>query len=687
MSAAKVFIVEDQSALALDLKARLGDLGYLIVGIVSTGEAAIQQSAMARPDVVLMDIALTGPMDSVDTAGYIRQHLGIPVIFLAADSDEQTLQRAGVTEPYGYILTPFEDREVATIIEMTLCKHRLERRLSEHEARFRALLENASDIIAVFDAAGQLTYASPASVRLFGLSPLTLLTDLLSAHVSPDDVGRMLDVWRAVRAQSGASRSMGEVQVRIGDGTWRTLTGTVTNLLADPTLPGMIVNAYDITSHTSAQETLERLFIAEQRHARELAALNVAFRTMASSLELPRVLAAITDELKRLIEAESVSVLLLHEDELEFVAASGPGADALVGTRLPAAAGLAGAVLRSRAPLMVTDAQLDERFYRAIDVQTGLTTRSLLAVPLLKDGCAIGVMEALNKTADRFNAHDLDLMQAIAGSAVIALENARLYETLRDHNRRLQAAQPRLIQTEKMAALGRLTASLAHEINNPLQVLQGALGLIGEALDELAQAGSAAGAQSVIRSHVEMALDEVDRLAQSVHRLRDFAQSGRSPLQTVDLGSMIGQVLDLTAPWIAAHQITVDRREPVAAAEREIVASPDYLKQLLLNLVLNAIDTMPQGGVLRLETRAGMRGGEGGLHIAISDTGPNIPAALLPRVFEPFQAVRANDSSLGLSICYELAASLGGKIQVTSEHNRGTTFAVWLPSSPGENAS
>jgi two-component system NtrC family sensor kinase len=194
-------------------------------------------------------------------------------------------------------------------------------------------------------------------------------------------------------------------------------------------------------------------------------------------------------------------------------------------------------------------------------------------------------------------------------------------------------------------------------------------------------------ARSAIQPHVAMALNEVERLAQSVHRLRDFAQSSRSAVAAVNVDVVIEQVLDLTAQWIATRLIKVERHDLTTVAERQITANPDHLKQLLLNLVLNAIDVMPHGGTLRLDTLARLRTAERGVCIAISDTGPDIPAALLPHVFEPFHAVRANDSSLGLSICYELAASLGGEITVTSEPGQATTFVVWLPNSTGEKTT
>ncbi len=162
----RVLIVEDQSVIAIDLKARLAALGYTVVATANMGEAAIQQAALMRPHVILMDIILKGEMDGVEAAAYIRERLGIPVIYLTAHSDEQTLQRARVTEPYGYILQPFEDREVVTAIEMALYKHRMDMQLRESERRFRAILEDVQLLAVTLDQHGCITFANDFLLQL-----------------------------------------------------------------------------------------------------------------------------------------------------------------------------------------------------------------------------------------------------------------------------------------------------------------------------------------------------------------------------------------------------------------------------------------------------------------------------------------------------------------------------------------
>jgi len=120
MARAQILIVEDDSIVALELRGRLQSLGYAVAGIVSYGEEAVRRAEEARPDLVLMDIRLKGEMDGIEAAEEIRAHLGIPVVYITALADKETLERARVTEPYAYIRKPFDEEEVYVAVEGAL---------------------------------------------------------------------------------------------------------------------------------------------------------------------------------------------------------------------------------------------------------------------------------------------------------------------------------------------------------------------------------------------------------------------------------------------------------------------------------------------------------------------------------------------------------------------------------------
>lgn len=147
MTGSKILIVEDENIVAKMIQESLIDLGYRISGLVSSGDEAIRSIEEIRPDVILMDIKLNGDQDGIEIAEVIKARFKIPVIYLTAYADGETLRRAKITEPYGYILKPFKSRELNAIIEMARYKHQAEKLLLEREERYRRLFEQSNDAI------------------------------------------------------------------------------------------------------------------------------------------------------------------------------------------------------------------------------------------------------------------------------------------------------------------------------------------------------------------------------------------------------------------------------------------------------------------------------------------------------------------------------------------------------------
>src|SRR5215210_577043 len=141
MANARILIVEDEAIVAADLRAKLNRLGYTVVGTASRGELAIELAGSERPNLVLMDILLAGEMDGIEAADRIRQECHIPIVFLTAHSDSETLSRAKVTAPFGYLLKPFNERELETHIEMALYRYQIEQALRENEGRLRLAID------------------------------------------------------------------------------------------------------------------------------------------------------------------------------------------------------------------------------------------------------------------------------------------------------------------------------------------------------------------------------------------------------------------------------------------------------------------------------------------------------------------------------------------------------------------
>ena len=167
---ASVLIVEDEAVIALDIRTTLTRLGYAVPAVVAGGREAVASVAACRPRLVLMDIHLRGDMDGVEAAREIREHFDVPVIYLTAYADPATLARARVTEPFGYLLKPFEERELHVVIEMALHRHELQRRLKESERWLAATLRSIGDSVVATDAEWRIRFLNPAAERLTGWS-------------------------------------------------------------------------------------------------------------------------------------------------------------------------------------------------------------------------------------------------------------------------------------------------------------------------------------------------------------------------------------------------------------------------------------------------------------------------------------------------------------------------------------
>ena len=166
MAGHKILIVEDEAIVALHEEENLKNMGYTVVGKASSGEEAIRKAEETQPDLILMDIVLKGEMDGIETAGQIHARFDIPVVYLTAYGDEKTLERAKLTEPFGYILKPFKERDLHVAIGIALYKHEMESRLKEMERWFAATLKSIGDAVVTSDTEGRITFMNYAAEKI-----------------------------------------------------------------------------------------------------------------------------------------------------------------------------------------------------------------------------------------------------------------------------------------------------------------------------------------------------------------------------------------------------------------------------------------------------------------------------------------------------------------------------------------
>ena len=235
-------------------------------------------------------------------------------------------------------------------------------------------------------------------------------------------------------------------------------------------------------------------------------------------------------------------------------------------------------------------------------------------------------------------------------------------------------AQAAMVQNEKLALTGQLAASFAHEINNPLQTVIGCLGLADESLremDVIADDG-----ESSVGLYMQMASEELKRAASIVGRLRDLnRQSTPDEKEYRSIRALIDEALTITYKQARERDISIEISEEPDLPK--VLVVPDRLQQVFLNLILNAIDAMPDGGKLTAsltKTEAPQ-----GIRTVLRDTGGGIPPEVQARLFDPFQTTKPEGLGLGLFISQAIVKDHGGEIRVESSPREGTTFTVWLP--------
>jgi PAS domain S-box-containing protein len=254
MQGIKILIVEDAAIVAKDIQHTLERLGYAVSAVVSSGEDAIKQAVEIHPDLVLMDIVLKGELDGIEAAERIRAECDIPIVFLTAHEDDVTLQRAKITEPFGYILKPFKERELDIGIQIALYRHQMEKRLRESEERYRRIVETAYEGIWAIDEENRTTFVNDRMAEMLGYDTEEMCDQPLLAFADEE----WLTIARAkvARHREGVPEQY-EFKFRRADGSdlW-TIVSATPLLDKRGQYAGTLAMVTDITLHKQAEEKL-----------------------------------------------------------------------------------------------------------------------------------------------------------------------------------------------------------------------------------------------------------------------------------------------------------------------------------------------------------------------------------------------------------------------------------------------
>lgn len=291
----RVLVVEDEVIVAMDFERRLKRLGYTVTGVAHDGNQAIAKAAENGPELILMDINLGAGMNGIETALAIQQKQDLPVIYITANSDADTVRRAAQSGPFGYILKPFEDRELETAIQMGIVKHAMERRLRESERRFSATLRSMADGLIATDAAGRVAFFNPSAENITGWEQSEALGLELAEVLPLADDGThkegtdFFSAFKLPGVMPGASRT---ALMKCRDGVQIPVEYRATFIHDDTRqLAGVVVSFVDIRERKEAEERIlraqEELRRAHEHLMHKHEELQKFYHTVSHELKTP----------------------------------------------------------------------------------------------------------------------------------------------------------------------------------------------------------------------------------------------------------------------------------------------------------------------------------------------------------------------------------------------------------------
>lgn len=546
-------------------------------------------------------------------------------------------------------------------------------------------LDQAEALQLMLKEAVRLMRASSGSAVL--LNPTTGLLEIHAAHGLPPEAaqtklrtGEGITGWVA---RTGKPARVGDVTK---DARYVMLRPEIRSELAVPLevggeVRGVINVDSDRPDAFSAedQELLEALALQASRvihntwlyeqirlKARLFESLVSVSQTINSTLNLDDALRVITREACVLMGAKMCSLMLQDEtgNWLDLRASYGAHEAYLNKPRLSAEESLLGIVVRRKKPLQVSNVQVSTR-YQNQDVARIEGLVALLSVPLLYGGQAIGTLSVYTGQPYSFSNEEVRILSALAELSAIAIEKARLYERVVD-------VEEQLRQNEKLSALGLLAAEVAHEIRNPLTVMK----MLYHSLDLKFPAGDPRTKDAQIMGQ------KIDHLNRIVEQILNFARTTEPQFSPVDLNALINELSLLVRHKLKNYNVQlVHELRPNLPM---VPGDAGQLEQAFLNLILNAAEAMPQGGTLKIRSRAvslPRRSGQP-THVAVEfqDTGQGMSEEQRQRAFTSvLSTTKAKGTGLGLAIVGRVAETHHGKVKIKSRPGQGTTVTFVLP--------
>lgn len=461
---------------------------------------------------------------------------------------------------------------------------------------------------------------------------------------------RYIAVRRSARSEMAAPMEDGDIVVGVID-----LESDRTNGFTPADL-GMLEQLA-----AEAARVMQRLWLLQHLHgkARQLESLITAGQSLVTKFEQQELFDNLTRETRHMLQARACALYLHDTRGVRCVSISSADSEARPPpTVLPLDSCLVASAIHTRRQVAFADIQSPE-FRELADLPTDATLTSVLANPMMIEGEVLAVLTVFTNRIHRFDNDEKRLCAALASLGAVALQNARLYA-------RVFQSEDILRKNERLTTLGLLAAEIAHEIRNPLTVLKllhGGLGTFPE--------------NDPRRTDMRVIGEKLDQLEAIVGRVLSFAQAPTSLHSRWSFSDIVTDTLVLVRLKFAQSKVTTEYQPP--SRPLFVNAHKGQIQQVLLNLLINATQAMPEGGTITLNASVEDRPGTSLACLDISDTGNGVPAAIRDRIFDSFLSGRTDGTGLGLAIAKRILISHHGNIALLRSGPDGTTMRITLP--------
>ncbi len=650
----RVLILEDVAADAELMAAALEQAGVAPAWQRVEREADFLEALEPPPDVILADCMLPG-FDALRALEHLqRRGLDVPFIVVTGVLEEMAVEcvRRGAAD---YLLKSQLHRLGQTVRRalddrgLRAGKRAAEQALRESEERYRIITENINDAVFLLDMEGRIVLANRRAEDLTGYRIEALVGRPIFPLLAPEYLGGAVARLEAVRAGHEVEPVVTSELIRKdGERIW--VEVNVNSIVREGRVVGRLGVARDITLRKRSEEALAA-------RARQQAAVARLGEQALAAREITPLASEAVKLVADTLAVERCALLELSPDGKSLLVRAGVGIrDEAAGRTIVSLGADSGAqrALRSEDPV----AMEADSAGRPGSIAEALALRGVhggLAVQVEGQGGPFGMLGVWSLRARSFSEDDANFLHAMAHVLATAIARQRL--------------EAQLLQAEKVASMGQLLAGVAHEMNNPLAVVLGQAGVLREALGGGPHADRA---EKIVRA--------ADRCARIVRNFLALARSQPPERHLADLNEIVREALELMAYPLRVDDVTVTldlaRDLPV------ITADPHQLHQVVVNLVSNSHQAMRRADPprrLMIETRHDQAAAQ--LCLIVTDSGPGIPAEVLPHIFEPFFTTKppGEGTGLGLPLCRSLVEAHGGSLAVHSVPGHGATFTMTLP--------